>query len=165
MTKKIDRAAVCTALTFIFLTADVYANSSWVWLSTARPYWLLPAAALVTLIAESYSVIKIAGVEKKTKAAAAVCIANLISFAAPYLALILFDEGFGMKYYLEHTQFYTVGFVFLLMTVACETPVVYNLLKKDVPDKRKLLKTVVVSNIATTVFCAALERIFCYGKW
>lgn len=163
--KKAAVAALSAAVMSAALVLQVYANSSWVWLTDIRPYWLLPAVAIITLFAESFSVIRFGGIRSKTKAAITVTVANLISFAAPYAFIAIFDEGFGVGYYLEHTPFYTVGFVFLLMTLACEFLVVYNVLKKDAADKKSLMRAIIMSNIATTVFVGTLERMLCYGRW
>ena len=103
-----------------------------------RPYDVLPWVALVT---------------------------NLLSFAAPYV-LYSFDPVFvwsGRDW--RGVHLYTVGAIYLLMTIVVEMPVVYGCLKKSAKDRKYLIGAIVGSNVVTTLITAAAERILCWGKW
>ena len=60
---------------------------------------------------------------------------------------------------------YTVGAIYLLMTIVVEMPVVYGCLKKSAKDRKYLIGAIVGSNVVTTLITAAAERILCWGKW
>lgn len=122
----------------VLIGMPVSANSSWVWISQTRPYDVLPWVALVT---------------------------NLLSFAAPYV-LYSFDPVFvwsGRDW--RGVHLYTVGAIYLLMTIVVEMPVVYGCLKKSAKDRKYLIGVIVGSNVVTTLITAAAERILCWGKW
>lgn len=67
--------------------------------------------------------------------------------------------------YLDHAPSYIVGAAYGVLKVAVELPIVYNALKKDAPDRKKLLVTITAVNVVTTVIVACFERTFCQGKW
>ena len=52
-----------------------------------------------------------------------------------------------------------------LRGVACEMPIVYNILKKDTEQRKKLFLVIIGSNVLTTVLTAVVERTLCYGRW
>lgn len=143
------------------------ANSSWCWISETRPYDILPWVAILTIAIETISINIIPEVHKLPKTFCFVALANLLSFATPYLLnLILFnDEGFGFEKYLDHWPSYTVGIIYGIMTVVIELPVVYNALKKNAVSKKKLIFVIICVNIVTTLLVAITERIFCQGQW
>ena len=66
---------------------------------------------------------------------------------------------------LEKWPTYTVGLSFLIMTLACEMPIVYNALKKETEHHKKLAWVIVGSNVLTTALTAIVERTLCYGRW
>lgn len=148
------------------LTMPAYANSSWVWFSESRPYTILPFVIAVTLLIEISAVKLICKTDSLKKTVIVVTPANLISFAVPYLwELFWLDKGFDLSYILEHTPFYTIGAVFLLVTILCELPVVYVLLRKNTEKKGRLLFTVIGANVITTALAAAAEGILCRGEY
>ena len=58
------------------------------------------------------------------------------------------------------------GFIlFVILTLVLEIPIVYNLLKKHVDSKKKLLWSIVGSNIVTTAMVAVIERMVTDGYW
>lgn len=157
----------------LLLPLTVQANSSWHWLTGARPYYVLPVAIVVTLLAEILAINYIPGIKKPLKVAAFVTLGNLLSFAAPYvLWLAEWIELFGADdipyyytYYFEYTPSYTVGLYYFLVTIFVEGPIVFLGLKKNAPSKKALILTTVAVNAATTVFVAVLERLLCRGAW
>lgn len=155
------------AWAFLLCGTAASANSSWVWISESRPYDILPWAVVLTLAVETACVDRIPQIKRLPKTFCAVTAANVVSFAAPYLLKYLSWErnGFGFEKYLDHAPSYIVGAAYGLLTVAVELPVVYNALKKDAPDRRKLLGTIVAVNAVTTVIVACFERAFCQGRW
>lgn len=149
------------------LNISVFANSSWVWISETRPYDVLPWVAIGTLVIETLSIVFIAKYNKIFKVFTFVTVANLISFAMPYLInyIIYSMEHFPFEKYFEHWPSYTVGVLFCIATIVIELPVLYVTLKKDALSNKKLLSTIVVSNIITTVLVAIIERTICVGNW
>ena len=141
----------------------VYANSSWRWLSETRPYDVLPLAILLTLAVEILGLCVLAKT-KPLKTSLVVILANLLSFAAPYLCL-LGDEIYSFSQALENMPFYTVGIIYLMMTLIIEIPVVYFSLQKETVGGKRLFWTILLTNTATTLITAILERLLCYGRW
>lgn len=159
--------AFLSAGVFLLCGVTVSANSSWVWISETRPYDLLPWVVLVTLAAETVCVDRVPGVKRLPKSFCVVAAANIVSFAAPYLLKYLSWKryGFGFEKYLDHAPSYIVGAAYGLLTVVVELPIVYNALKKDALDRKKLLVIIIAVNVVTTVIVACFERAFCQGHW
>jgi len=153
-------------MNFVFLCPmTVLANSSWHWISETRPYDVLPFVIILTLAVEILLVRFCAKVEKMSRLICSILFANILSFVAPYLFLYFAPSLYTFEDNLEHTPFYTVGVVYLLITLVVEVPIVYYALKKISLNIEKLLYTIVGANILTTVITAAVERIFCRGQW
>lgn len=144
-----------------------FANSSWVWISESRPYDVLPFVIAFTLVAETFAIARFGKIEDKAKVFVPVLVGNLISFAMPYTGYSqsLYGEWYGLKHTLDHSPYYTVGLVFLVMTVVAELPVVYFALKKRSGDKKTLAISIVVINVLTTIATALTERLICHGHW
>ena len=148
------------------LMLNVYANSSWVWISETRPYDILPFVIVITLVIEISFIYFIGKVKIVAKTIIFTLLANILSFIAPYLFLFIFpSQLYSFEETLEHSPFYIVGLVYLIMTLAVELPTVYFALKKSTPDMKKLLYSIIGSNILTTVITAIIERIICAGSW
>lgn len=160
------------SMTFLLLFAfPVFAsaNSSWVWISESRPYDVLPFVALGTIIIEVLAINLFGSVKNTGKSLAVVTMGNLLSFLLPYAYINYFTPPYSDVYNLteiiERGPFYTVGAVFLLLTLIIEIPVDYLLLKEDAKNRKKLILAVVLSNIITTVLVALTERLICRGSW
>ncbi len=158
---------IISAFLFFLCPIITYADSSWVWISETRPYDILPWTAILTIAIETLSINYFPRVHKLPKTFCMVTLANLLSFASPYLInLFWYDSsGFAFSKYLEHWPSYTVGLVYGCMTVAVELPVVYAALQKNAGSKRSLLLTIICSNAVTTCMTAGIERFFCRGSW
>ena len=152
-------------LPFCCLTAS--ANSSWVWISETRPYDVLLWVAIGTLLIETISIILFAKINSGFKVFTFVTIANLISFAAPYVCSLVSYTQLGMSFlkYLNHWPSYTVGVSFCLVTLLIEFPIVYLALRRKEISNKRLVITIVVSNILTTILVAIVERTLCQGRW
>lgn len=146
------------------LTTTAMANSSWVWISETRPWDVLPFVIAGTLLIETLAITLIPKVKKPSKVFAVVLLGNALSFAAPYLFYLL-DPVKPFAQTLESLPTYTVGFLFLLLTVAVEAPMDYFALQKDAANKRALLWTIIGSNAVTTGLTALAERTLCHGHW
>ena len=144
-----------------------YANSSWRWISETRPYDILPVIVIVTLAIEIAGIYFIGRTDNLKRLCVLVTIANILSFAAPYLAQIIFPSViYTFEQMLEHTPFYTVGIVYLAMSLLVEVPLVYFKMKAKVPmSNAKLFWTIIGVNIVTTVIAAIAKRLICYGVW
>ena len=171
--------AAVHSLLFIF-SINAYANSSWHWISSTRPYDLLPVVIVLTLAIEVYLINCKAKVNCLKLVIPTVALANTVSFLVPYLWMAVdpfsvysyanfadSENGlFGViKYSAERGPSYTVSIVYLLVTLAAETPIVYLLLKRKADNKKQLFKVIILANVITTVLTFAVERIFCRGEW
>lgn len=151
------------------------ANSSWHWISAKKPYELLFFIAPLTIAAEFAAINFIPQIRKPKKVLLVVGAANLASFLAPYLLLLLDDILLDNIPYettvltigqiCDHIPYYTVGVVFWVVTLCVELPIVYFTLRKDCEKKRRLLLTIIGVNVVTTGLCALAERLLCYGEW
>lgn len=165
------KAIQATALFLFFLLVlpvTVYANSSWVWLTDARPYHLLPLAILLTLVIEIGALWNIARVENRWRSVCVVGLANLLSFCAPYLWELgnAGDMNYSATMALDRMPIYTVGLFYLLLTLIVEVPVVIELLAQDAKAGKKILRRVAIgSNLLTTLLVFGVERVLCYGQW
>ena len=166
MNRRMTALAVLMMICLLPITAS--ANSSWIWLSEARPYDVLPFVAVITIAIETAALWYVLGKKHLVKIAVVVVIANLLSFAAPYL--FWYDESIRMPLkpfpeLMEYGHYFTVGTIFLIMTLVLEIPVVFLTLRKYAKGKWRFLLTVAGVNVVTTIITAAAERIFCYGQW
>ena len=134
----------------------------------------MPFVIAGTLLVEILAVRFVAGIYNFKRIIPVTVISNLVSFAAPYLLMYITVQrenstiSDGIPYTLESTieklPFYTVGLVFLFMTLSCEFPIVYNVLKKETEHRKKLALVIIGSNLLTTVITAVVERTLCYGR-
>ncbi len=152
-----------TALAAVLcLTTTASANSSWVWLTDARPGEVLPFTAAATVAIEFCAIYFIGRSKRPWKTLLVVVLANLVSFLGTYLVM---KSGNAQTGHGVWDRGCFVGLLFLIATVAIELPITYYNLNKDVESTRRLLWTAVLVNAATTVMCAVVERIFCEGHW
>ena len=161
MNRRMTALAVLMVICLLPITAS--ANSSWIWLSEARPYDVLPFVAVITIAIETAALWYVLGKKHLVKIAVVVVIANLLSFAAPYL--FWYDESIRMPLkpfpeLMEYGHYFTVGTIFLIMTLVLEIPVVFLTLRKYAKGKWRFLLTVAGVNVVTTIITAAAERIF-----
>lgn len=168
MRSRILMVAACTGIFFIIFPATAYANSSWHWVTTS-PMTIFPFAIILTLLVETVSAVKFGSVSDAKKAFLVVSLANLLSFLAPYLErayrFIPTSGGFSISAAFNRGPYYIVLMEYLLLTIIVELPVVYFLLKDFSASKRNLLISIILSNAATTVIVAVLERLICIGMW
>lgn len=154
------------AVLMLMLSVPAAANSSWHWISTMRPYDLMPLAAAVTLALETILINRIVRLQNAKKVFSFVLLANVLSFAAPYLFEHATSGGiYTFERLLDAAPIYTVGMVYLVMTLLVEVPVVYAALRRDAEKKAVLLWTIIGSNVLTTAAVLLMERTLCYGEW
>ena len=165
MKKRITRVIVITCFVFLIIPQAVFADSSWCWLTDTRPFDILPPVALATIVIEVLAIWLIPNTGKLMKTAVAVILANAASFLLPY-ALLLNDPVYPkFDDMLNAGPNYIVGAGFVILTLVLEIPIVYNLLKKHVDNKKKLLWSIIGSNIVTTAMVAVIERMVTNGYW
>lgn len=165
MKKRITRVIVITCFVLLIIPQAVFADSSWCWLTDTRPFDILPPVALATIVIEVLAIWLIPHTGKLMKTAVAVILANAASFLLPY-ALLLNDPVYPkFDDMLNAGPNYIVGAGFVILTLVLETPIVYNLLKKHADSKKKLLWSIVGSNIVTTAMVAVIERMVTDGYW
>ena len=144
------------------------ANSSWVWITESRPYDVLPFVIVFSLVAETYAIKIFAGVKNTAEAFVPVLIGNILSYALPYVdhsQITPYAGYYTLAQIIETGPHYTVGTIFLVITLAVEIPVVYLLLRKKAENKKHLIYVTLAVNIITTVVVALIERIICRGHW
>ena len=165
MEKRITRVIVITCFVLLIIPQAVFADSSWCWLTDTRPFDILPPVALATIVIEVLAIWLIPNTGKLMNTAVAVILANAASFLLPY-ALLLNDPVYPkFDDMLNAGPNYIVGAGFVILTLVLEIPIVYNLLKKHVDSKKKLLWSIVGSNIVTTAMVAVIERMVTDGYW
>lgn len=163
--RAVIRIIVLSSLMLLILPQAVFADSSWCWLTDTRPFDILPPVALATIVIEVLAIWLIPNTGKLMKTAVAVILANAASFLLPY-ALLLNDPVYPkFDDMLNAGPNYIVGAGFVILTLVLEIPIVYNLLKKHVDSKKKLLWSIVGSNIVTTAMVAVIERMVTDGYW
>ena len=163
MEKRITRVIVITCFVLLIIPQAVFADSSWCWLTDTRPFDILPPVALATIVIEVLAIWLIPNTGKLMKTAVAVILANAASFLLPY-ALLLNDPVYPkFDDMLNAGPNYIVGAGFVILTLVLEIPIVYNLLKKHVDSKKKLLWSIIGSNIVTTAMVAVIERMVTDG--
>ena len=160
---------------FLLFPITASANSSWHWISSKKPYELLLFIAPLTIAAEFAAINFIPQIRRPKKVLLVVGAANLASFFAPYLLLLLDDRLiYDIPYettvltlgqICDSIPFYTVGVTFLIITLCVELPIVFFALQNDCEKKRRLLLTIIGANVVTTGLCALAERLLCYGEW
>lgn len=156
----------CAAILICMLPMTASANSSWIWISETRPYDVMPFVAVITIAIETAAIWFVLGKKHLVKIALVVAIANLLSFAAPYLIDYLGEMRiWSMKELMDKFPSYTVRAAYLWVTLLVELPLVFMMLHKHASNKRRFLLFSVGANVATTIITAAAERIFCYGQW
>ena len=164
------RISIVIMALIMLLPVSVFADSSWVWISEKRPFDILPWVALETILIEWLSIWLIPKTGHALKVLGIVIIANAASFLLPY-AFLKANLKANLSWYgtfehiLDSGPHYIVSGVFLLLTLLIEMPIVYNVLKSKVQDKKKLQLAIIVSNIITTVGVAIIERIITEGHW
>lgn len=164
---RIGCAAVFAGMAARALALFARANSSWVWLSETRPLDLLPAVMVLTLAIEITAVLLALKKRNFRKVLLVVTLANLLSFAAPYLFNFLrfTIDGIPYREYLEHWPSYIVGTVYLVVTIVIELPVVWLSLRKDTDYPGWFALVILLANAVTTGLTMLAEDIFCSGRW
>ena len=147
---------VLSSLMLLILPQAVFADSSWCWLTDTRPFDILPPVALATIVIEVLAIWLIPNTGKLMKTAVAVILANAASFLLPY-ALLLNDPVYPkFDDMLNAGPNYIVGAGFVILTLVLEIPI---------DSKKKLLWSIVGSNIVTTAMVAVIERMVTDGYW
>ena len=168
MRSRIPVALVCICSVIALFPAASFANSSWHWVTTS-PMTVFPFAVILTLSIETFAVVKYGRVSNTKNSILVIGLANLLSFLAPYLErayrFIPTSGGFSLFAAFNKGPYYMVLSGFLLLTVVIELPLVYFLLKDHTTTKKSLFVSILLSNIATTVIVAGLERLICIGRW
>ena len=147
-----------------------WAEASWRWLTKTQPCDILPFVVALTLLIEVLAIWSSIGQKHFLRVLLAVTAGNVLSFAAPYAVdylrtLVGWSGGYSFGEFLEHWPAYTIRVAYLIVTVAVEIPIVYNALRKVTRGRRRLLMTIGLANVATTVFVAFIERIAVRGTW
>ena len=167
MNTNIKRLFLIIAIFILLIPRTVYADSSWIWLTKCRPWDVLPPVALATIVIEVLAIWLIPHTDNFRKTALVVIVANVISFVVPYAYLLIdpLNPGYPYPELLESGPYYIISGFFVFLTLFLEVPIVYNLLKKHVESKKKLLWTIIASNITTSLMVAVIERMISYGQY
>ena len=153
---------------FLVCGQAVYANSSWVWLTDRRPYQLLPAVAVFTVLFETCFIKAFLKFRNIPKLFAVVLAGNLLSFLIPYaFGYLEWTQFHGNNIFemFEHLPYYIIGPLYLIFTLVIEIPVLLKCFKKELPDIRKGAVVIGAANVITTLVVFVIERYLCYGQW
>lgn len=168
MKLKMGRILFLLLIMTLVFSKNIYANSSWVWLTTS-PLTILPIAIIVTLFIEILGISKLNDIKRTKTIIFVVIIANIVSFIVPYIEranrFIPTTGGFSFTAAFNKGPYYIILIGYLLLTLIIEIPIVYLSLQKYVDEKLRLIITVITVNIITTAIVAILERIICVGQW
>ena len=160
------RISIMIMALMVLFPVNAFADSSWVWISEKRPFDILPWVAMGTILIEWLSIWLIPKTGHALKVLGIVMIANAASFLLPYAFLKADLSWYGtFEHILDSGPHYIVSGVFLLLTLLVEMPIVYNVLKSKVQDKKKLQLTIIISNMITTAGVAIIERLITEGYW
>lgn len=121
-----------------------------------------------TLIIEILAIKYVGKTNNTLKTSLVVILVNLLSFAMPYVIHIsatMNDKIYTIEESFERGPVYTVGLAFLIMTLAVEVPICSLLLKNNTENKKRLMITIALTNVVTTVLVAIVERTLCTGQW
>ena len=151
----------------LLLTADtVYADSSWVWLTDTQPFALLPVATVLTITIEVVVIRYLSAARPFRRVLLVVTLANAVSFLLPYVILWLENQWYGsFSQILSSGPYYIVGGFYLLLTLILELPLTYGLLRGNTEHQRKLVFSIVLSNVLTTGMVALMERMLTAGHF
>lgn len=166
--RRLYSLAVCLTMLVAMVAMPVFANSSWRWLSDTRPYDLLPIAVVMTLVIEILAINYIPRVNNLKTTGLWVILGNLISFGATYfIPWIAPGAIYTYEEMLEHTPFYNIGILSVLLTLFAELPLVYCMLRRKAdPELQNILPlTIVIVNILTTTLVYFMERALVPGQW
>ena len=160
------KISLIVVVVIVLFPMNVFADSSWIWISEKRPFDILPWVAIGTILIEWLSIWLMPKTGQALKALGTVTLANAASFLLPYAFLKASLSWYGtFDHILDSGPHYIVSGVFLLLTITIEMPIVYNLLKSNVNNKRLLQITIIASNAVTTAGVAIIERMITEGYW
>ena len=166
MKKKTLISSVVIITIIMLFPTTAYANSSWHWLTKTIPFDILPHVVVATLLIEYFSLKTVNSITKHFRLLLVVCAANLASFLLPFAVLLLPSAvGYTFEMSISHLPKYIIGLGYLFLTLIAEIPVVYISLRGVVENKKKLVISIVIVNVITTVMVAVIERIVCEGSW
>jgi hypothetical protein len=159
------------------INVQIFANSSW-YLYANEPYTVLPYVIIFTLLFEIIFIlyfIRIRNIKQIFYGTIVIIIANTFSFL---LTLVLFGltepnipKEIGNEYIekiifsLHHWQYFINGFGFLGLTLIIEIPIIYNMLKNNVENKRRLIIILLLANTITTVIISIYGGIRFNETW
>jgi hypothetical protein len=155
---------MCCLFCAVVFPATVFANSSWGWIAETRPYDVLPYVIVITLAIETWAINKIPKIGKPFKVFCIVTIANLLSFAAPYLfwySAAVSDQLYTFSETLENMPVYIVGIAYLFITLALKFRLYTMLLYKVYKIKSCCLGPLSELMYITTIMLLFIERIIC----
>ncbi len=152
------------ALILIFTFPVVISASSWTWMSDVRPYHVLPLTIIVASAVESLSLIFIAKVSRKAKAIFFTTLFNMISFATPYVAMLLFaDDGLaGLE---TNNPYGLLRIAYVGLILFFEWIALFIALGDYVKSEKRLILTIFGSNAVTTVLVIIIENILAPGSF
>ena len=153
------------AIAMLFPTT-VYANSSWHWLTKTVPFDILSYVVILTLVIEYFSLKTVNSIKKHLRLLLVICAANLASYLLPF-AILLLPSGVGYTFEMSINRLpiYIIGAGYIVLTLIVEVPAVYFSLRGTVKNKEKLVISIIIVNVITTIMVAVIERIVCKGSW
>jgi hypothetical protein len=165
MKDKVSFASLFFASLLLF-PLPALAYSSWSWFTTMKPIYILPVAVVAASIIEIFIIAKYNDIKRIRIVVAVVSLANILSFAAPYLIGALVDgAGFTFGEMIDEGPSYMINAFYCILTLLVEMPAVYFLLRRFVANRKKLILTILIANAVTTALIAICERLLCVGGY
>ena len=157
-------SAFLFALLLVFMFPIAISASSWAWMSDVRPYHLLPLDIGVASTIEILSLLYIAKVTYKSKAVFFTIFANMVSFAAPYVATFLFEDD-GLACLEKNSSYGLLRFAHVGMILIFEWIAVFIPLCDHVESEKRLIWTIFGSNAVSTALVILLESVLAPGQY
>ena len=118
MKNRYSKLTLIVSCLMALFPVNVFADSSWVWISEKRPFDILPWVALGTILIEWLSIWLIPKTGNAFKVLGIVIVANAASFLLPYAFLKADLSWYGtFEHILDSGPHYIVSGVFLMLTI------------------------------------------------
>jgi hypothetical protein len=165
---KTPLAAIAAVMLLLF-PVSAFADSSWAWLTDARPIYILPFAVVFTVTIEVFIISKYNHIKKIWIVLLVICLSNSLSFCAQYILAVVVDPndncGYTFQDTIDNLPTYMVTAYYYILTIFVELPVVFLCLYRYVQNRTKLILTIIIANTITTALVAICERLICVGSW
>lgn len=139
---------------------ETVSGGGWFWKSELIPLHILPVALAGAFLVEIGLFLLTTKPLHKGRACIVFLVGNLLSFLLSYGLIYMSSQATLLP-----QDIYIVNGAFLILTFFAECSLEYGLLNRDTNNKRRLLLTVILLNLLTTILLGWIERTLCYGLY